>query len=119
MANLIEFAQEKKVKKINETDEKKSKGKTAIGKTIEVISVDPWAPIGATDIGKQSKEEVEKKSLGCNSCHQGVEKMHVDENQPGENRNKSQLRLGRISGHDTHARYNRSLRRWRYARRSA
>ena len=69
----------KKVKKINETDEKKSKGKTAIGKTIEVISVDPWAPIGATDIGKQSKEEVEKKSLGCNSCHQGVEKMHVDE----------------------------------------
>ena len=69
----------KKVKKINETDEIKSKGKTAIGKTIEVISVDPWAPIGATDIGKQSKEEVEKKSLGCNSCHQGVEKMHVDE----------------------------------------
>ena len=40
----------------------KVKAKTAIGKTIKVIASDPWAPIGATDIGKQSREEVEKKS---------------------------------------------------------
>ena len=46
---------------------------------IKLVPADPWAPIGIEDIGKQSKEEVEKKSLGCNSCHQGIEKMHADE----------------------------------------
>ena len=65
----------KKDKNTKGTDKKKLEDKTSKAITIQ----DPWAPIGTTDIGKQSKEEVEKKSLGCNSCHQGVEKMHVDE----------------------------------------
>ena len=67
--------------KVKETKQTKTenKVKTAAGKMVQPAFVDPWAPIGATDIGKQSNEEVEKKSLGCNSCHQGVEKMHVDE----------------------------------------
>ena len=64
-----------KDKNIEAKEKKKLKDKTPIAKKV----IDPWAPIGAADIGKQSKEDVEKKSFGCNSCHLGVEKMHVDE----------------------------------------
>lgn len=70
---------ENKDSELNLTNKTKLKTNTASAKAEKTIAIDPWAPIGATDIGKQSKEDVDKKSLGCNSCHQGVEKMHVDE----------------------------------------
>ncbi|MFQ5482321.1 MAG: hypothetical protein ACE5ER_06140, partial [Nitrospinaceae bacterium] len=58
---------------------KEKSGAPSSSAKASIARADPWAPIGAQDIGKQSAEEVEKKSRGCDSCHQGIEKMHVDE----------------------------------------
>ena len=53
--------------------------KSVAAKKIEVARiVGTWEPVGNVDIRSQSDEDVKKKSVGCESCHQGIEKMHAD-----------------------------------------
>ncbi len=65
---------EKKAEEKSSKAEKPSKA-VQVAKVAKVAG--PWEPIG-NEVAGQSDEAVKKKSAGCDSCHQGIEKMHAD-----------------------------------------